>query len=414
MTAEMIFARSGMGYVGAWDGYGAVRMQLDHIRRRSGELHGEVVIESGIIPAGHGKLHRAAFNVSSTTSRDRLAKTLETRARGADAVPWKHLLEEFCTAVLEAERTGAPIVQVGRLEDEPETGYLVEPLLPRGKTTIIFAAGGTGKSYLACLISVACQSGTDVLGWKVHRTNVLYLDWETDAYEIDRRVKRVGRGMGLDDVVIDYRACAGPLDDMAEGLAGYIADRGIGLVVVDSVGMASGGSRDNGPAEETALRLFAGLRHLGTTVLAIDHVTGEDVKATKAVEKPYGSIYKVNLARSVFELKGTPVEGQDSHMALFHRKVNVGALIPPTGIRVRHTDDDVTFAREDIQDAGLVQGLSHGTRITRLLRDGSATVPDIAEELGISEGVIRVTLNRGAGRQYIKLKDGSWGLAAGA
>jgi hypothetical protein len=412
MSAEMLFARAGMGYVGAWDLYGGVQLSLDHIRRRSGEVHGEIVVEAGTIPTARGKLHRAAFNVSSTTSRDRLAKTLDARAPGTQGIPWKHLIEEFCTAVLEAERTGAPILEVGDLPAQTEEGYLVDPLLPRNKTTIVFAAGGTGKSYLACLVSVAVASGTGVLGWRVHRGDVLYLDWETDAYEVDRRIKRVSAGLGLPEVPrIAYRACAGPLDDMAEPLSSYIAERGIKLVIVDSVGMATGSSRE-GPAEESAIRLFSAIRHLGATVLAIDHVTGEDVKSGRAVEKPYGSIYKVNLARSVYELKGTPVDGQDAHMALFHRKVNVGSLQPPLGIKVVHEADAVRFSREDIGDPGLVTGLSHGTRITKLLRGGSASVSDIAEELDISEGIVRVTLNRGKGKQFVKLTDGSWGLAA--
>ena len=413
MSAEMMFARSGMGYIGAWDHHGGVQMSLDHLRRRSGELHGEVVIESAAVRAGRGKLHRAAFNVSSTTSRERLAKTLDGRAPGAHDIPWKHLIEEFCTAVLEAERTGAPIVRVGSLPPEPDGGFLVDPLLPVGKTTIIFAAGGTGKSYLAVLVSAAVQSGTNILGWKVRRSNVLYLDWETDAFEVDRRLKRVGRGLGLDDIAIDYRACAGPIDEMAESLSGYVTDNGIGLIVVDSAGMAAGGGRDNGPAEDSAIRMFGALRHLGATVLLIDHVTGEDVKSGKAVEKPYGSIYKVNLARSVYELKGTPVEGQDAHMALFHRKVNGGALVAPMGIRVSHGDDAVTFAVEAIQDAGLVTGLSVATRIRRLLAAGSMAVADIADSLDLGEGTVRVTLNRGAqSGSFTKLPDGTWGNAA--
>ena len=412
-TVDMIFARSGMGYIGAWDRYGGVQMSLDHIRRRSGELHGEIVVGASTIGQGRGKLHRAAFNVSSTTSRERLSKTLEVRGPTTGQIPWKHLLEEFCTAVLEAERTGAPIVQVGSLPPEQDAGFLVDPFLPRNKTTIVFAQGGTGKSYLAVLLAVAVASGSDVLGWKVSQGKVLYLDWETDAYEVDRRVKRVAWGMGMASVPdVAYRACAGPLDDMAESLSGYIADNGVRLAIVDSAGMAAGGGRDNGPAEESAIRMFGALRHLGCTVLLIDHVTGDNVNTQKAVDKPYGSIYKVNLARSVWELKGTPVEGQDAHMALFHRKVNVGAIQQPIGIKVVHHDEGVVFSREQITDSGLSTGLSHGTRISKMLSDGSASVAEIAEELDISEGIVRVTLNRGKDKVYIKRPDGSWGLAA--
>lgn len=410
-SVDMIFARSGMGYVGVWD-RGGIEMNVDHLHRRSGELHGEIVISSAASAAGRGKLHRASFNLSSTTARERLGKSLVDRARSEKTIPWSDYLEEFCAAVLEAERGGAPIIALDKLPPAVGEQWLVEPFLPAKQTTIVYAAGGTGKSYLAVLVSVAVTAGLDVLNWRVRQGRVLYLDWETDGYEVASRVKRVAAGLGIDPPEVLYRPCATPMYDIAEAISAFVADRGITLVVVDSVGMASGTTREGGTAEESAIKLFGAFRHLGCTVLAIDHVTGEDAKrADKATVKPYGSIYKVNLARSVWELKGIiEDEGTDSHMALHHRKVNSGRLLPSVGIRVRHEQDSVEFAREEISDAGLVSGLSNSVRIQRALRGGSMTVGDLAEETGLSDGVVRVTLHRGKATIFTKLPDGTWGL----
>lgn len=411
MTSEMRFARSGMGYVGLWD-QGAIQMTIDHLRRRSGELHGEMVVESGVVARGGGHLHRASFNLSSSTTRKRLAEMLAERSK-PNEFPWLDHLEEFCTMVLEAERKGTPVMTIGNLERPPAESYLIDPLLPAGKTTIVYAAGGTGKSYLAVLAAVMVAAGKPTLGWKVTRGRVLYLDWETDHYEVDERMKRVAAGLGVPTPEILYRSCAASLEDMAEQMARYVSDERVALVVVDSVGMASGTAREGGDANESALRLFAGLRHIGSTVLAIDHITGEDVKSDKRVAKPYGSIYKVNLARSVWELRA----GEDpAHLALFHRKVNRGSLREPIGIHVDHGDHSVSFKREAVDDTRLVKGMGTASRIQRLLIDGPMTYNELTEALDLPTNAIRTAVSRDkkqGGKLFTKTHDGKVALAYG-
>lgn len=405
----MRFVRSGMGYVGLWDA-GGCEVTVDHLRRRSGELHGELRVASAVVARGRGHLHRASFNLSSTTARDRLIKMLAERSKPQD-IPWGDYLEEFCTAVLEAERAGSPIIRVGKLEARPAESYLVDPFLPADKTTIVYGAGGTGKSYLADLLAVAVATGHDILGWRTRPGTVLYLDWETDSYEIDERVRRVAAGLGVPTPEILYRSCVAPLEDMAEDLSRTVADEGVALVIVDSVGMASGGGRDSGDANESALRLFSALRHLSTTVLAIDHITGEDVKSEKAVAKPYGSIYKVNLARSVWELRraGEVVADGPTHLGLFHRKVNKGRLLAPLGIRVDHGEHSVSFRREELVEPSLTAAMTTSARILRALSSGPKTAGELADELDKSADNIRASLSRMT-QQVTKLDDGSWAV----
>lgn len=389
MSTEMRFGRSGLGYVGLWS-KGGIQMSIDHLRRSRGELHGEMIVESAVVARGRGHLHRASFNLSSSTSRKTLAKLLEERS-SPQTFPWLDHLEEFCTAVLDAERKGTPLTAVGNLPAREAESYLIDPLLPARKTTIVYAAGGTGKSYLAVLASVMVALGHSSLGWRVTRGPVLYLDWETDEYEVDERIKRVAAGLGVKAPEILYRGCAAPLEDMAEVMARTVSDKRIALVVIDSVGMASGTAREGGDANESALRLFASLRHLQTTILAIDHITGEDVRSEKAVAKPYGSIYKVNLARSVWELRAGEDQG---HLALFHRKVNRGSLHEPIGIAVTHEDNQVKFKREAVDDARLVKGMTTAARIQRAVADGPLTYAQLSEVLDIATNKIRAVVSR--------------------
>lgn len=396
------------GYAGFRD-EGGVHVELSRLRRSRDGLQGEIVVSAAVVPRLNGRLHEAMFNVSSTVARDRLTKLLNDRSR-PETLPWDSIIEEFCSRVLEAERQGAPVVSVGN----GNSGFtrdlmLVDPLMPAGKTTIVFAQGGTGKSYLALLVSVAIRHGIDVLGWSTKQTGqVLYLDWEADADEVDMRIRRVAQGLGVNAPEILYRPMTRTLDDVADQIARVVEAQRVALVVVDSVQMASGASREHADAAESAIRLFSAFRTIGTTVLAIDHVTGEDARGERAVHKPYGSIFKVNLARSVWELRGTTDDKGDSHLALYHRKVNAGRLHEAMGFKVEHTADATTFTPEEVDDPSLVQGLSQSARIERLLRDGPMSVREIAHELGTSEGSARVVLNRGVGTLFVKEPDGTW------
>lgn len=400
----MRFDRRGLGYVGAFD-EGGVEIALDHLRRKGGDLHGEISVAAAVVPKGH--LHRANFNASSSTSRKTLSTMLRERSAPQE-FPWAAMLEEFCLAVLEGERQGTPIVKVGAMPAHA-TGldaFRVKPIVPEGKTAILYGAGGTGKSYLAVGIAVSVATGRPLLpDWSVVKAPVLYLDWETDAAEIDERVKAVAAGMGVRAPEIDYRACNGSLEDMAEDLSRHVAAEGIGLVVVDSTGMASGAGREGSDANEATLRLFSGIRYLGCSVLAIDHITGEDVKSASGVAKPYGSIYKVNLARSVWELRR-----HDEAVVLYHRKVNRGPLHEPIALSVVHEPTSVTFSKTELDPVDLVAGMTQQKRLLLLLRDGPMTVADLAEKAGMTDASVRTVLSRGNGTLFTKLDDHRWAL----
>lgn len=337
MGLDMIFVSQGMGYAGCWDA-GGVEIRVDHLRRRQGELHGEIYVTCAAAAVGQGRLHRAALNLSSTRSRESLAKALEVRSR-VD-LRWADYIEEFCTAVLGADDEGEPVVAVGGLDAAPPEGYTVAALLPEGKPTILYAPGGVGKSYLAVYAAVSVSTGRPMLGWPTTPGRVLYLDWETDQYEIDERVKRVARGMGVAAPEVFYRQCRQSLDHMAEQLAAFIAMEGVGLVIIDSVGMATSRVGEGGSFEETALRLFGAIRTLATTALLIDHVNSADARNPDGATKPYGSIYKVNMARSVWELRPGQFPGE---LGLYHRKVNRGALHAPVYYHWHHQGDEVRF-----------------------------------------------------------------------
>jgi KaiC/GvpD/RAD55 family RecA-like ATPase len=392
------FARQGLGYTMLVPEL-ATELAVDRLARRSGEVHGELTVSCGLpgTRSVDGHLHQARFNLSSTTARGTLAKVLVQRS-GATDIDWQDLLEDFCRRVLMAERQGEPIEYVGDRPQRIAPAWRLDPLLPSDKPTILYGEGGTGKSTLATAIAVSVETGVTVIeGWIPRRAPVLYLDWETSADDVDEHVKGIAAGCNIPGQVrLRYRRCFGTLAEQTDEIARIVTAEGIGLLIVDSIGMASGSSGDGVDASESAIRLFSAFRAIGTTVLAIDHVSKGDALDPSKPARPYGSVYKTNLARATFELRRATPMGDIARIGVYNTKSNVRRLLPPIGLESEHTEDGVI--RYDVfdiaADAELGRKASVWDRARVLLEDGDLGDEELADELEVKANVLRSTLSR--------------------
>lgn len=405
------FAREGLGYVMRVPDL-AIEIAVDRLNRTRGELHGELQVDCGLpgTRSHDGHLHNARFNLSGGTARGTLARTLAKRANTED-VDWEDLLEDFCRRVMAAEREGEPIEKVGALPIPVGETYRLDPILPLDQVTILYGDGGTGKSTLAVAMSVAVQEGIALLErWIPRKAPVLYLDWEAGRASINRRVRGIAMGAHIPSVVqIDYLNCRrrGALYSFAEDVARMVDAGGYGLVVVDSVGMASGTGGEGSDANESAIRLFSAFGYLGTTVLAVDHVNRTDADSAHRLSRPYGSIYKSNLARATFELRRTRT-GSGSVLGLHHTKANDSELMPPQWLSVVHEDDGaITYQRLSSPPPEATGPLNLADRIAAVLVHGHASTAVIAAEIEAEEPSVRTTLNRHKTR-FNRLPSGNW------
>ncbi len=407
------FGREGLGYVMRVPEL-AIDIAVDRLSRTRGELHGELAVACGLpgTRSVDGHLHSARFNLSGGTARGTLAKTLAKRA-GTDDIDWEDLLEDFCRRVMAAEREGDPIEKVGTLPIPVGESFRLEPILPLDQVTILYGDGGVGKSTLAVAMAVAVQEGVSLVErWIPRKAPVLYLDWEAGRDSLNRRVRGVAMGGNLPrPATLDYLNCRrrGALYTFAEDVARMVDQGGYGLVVVDSVGMASGAGGEGGDANESTIRLFSAFGFLGTTVLAIDHVNRTDAETTGKRSRPYGSIFKSNLARATFELRRQRTN-DGSVLGLYHTKANDQDTLPPLSLQVTHGDDGrIAYQRLEHLPTELTKPLTMADRIAAVLRQGHATSEDIASELEADEHSIRTILNRHKTR-FNRLSSGMWEL----
>ena len=205
-----------------------------------------------------------------------------------------------------------------------------------------------------------------------------------------------------------------PLADDVERLAAYISEENIGLLIVDSAGMAIG-AKDGDNWNDGAMRLYAALRQFQTTTLLIDHVAGADLKTSGPTSKMYGGIYKYNLARKIFELQAEqdPV-GERTELLLIDTKRNTGAKLPNQGLTITRQDGSIRYARTDIDAPELVRSMPVRSRMQRALRSGSQPYQSLAETLGVPESSVRAAFNRDQKEEvpvFARLPDGRIGLA---
>jgi len=360
-----------------------------------------------------GHIHQAKLNLTSTQSKQGLAKLLTTQN---GHVNWSVIIEQLCVNTLDLLRQGEPAVDVGDDETIEPPSYLLYPIIPANRPVIIFGLGGTFKSTFALLCGLIVQRGwTDnSLGLKPDENpvNVLYLDWETDRSDISWQIQRLRRGMKLAPTKIKYRRCAASLADDLDATRDIVAKFNIGLVILDSAAAACGGDITT---VEPVSRFFAAIRQIGATTLILAHTAKHSGENGKGRRTPYGSVFFENYVRSQWEIRREQEVGEDEiELGLIHTKVNGMKLQKPLGFVVTFGDDTITVRKRDpSQIAFIAEKMPTTIRILGLLRSfGRMSVTDLATELDAKEGAVRKALQRMEAKQEVVKVAGGYGLKA--
>lgn len=398
------------GYKAIWS-YERIQIIINRFAddRRTQSTNALLTVSS-IDPQVKGHLHQGRLNLTSTTGKKDLIRAL---GGANDTVRWSDLVEDFCVKILELHRQGEPVEVIGGQRALSNgVRYRLWPLCPEGMSTIIFGEAGTGKSLLALLAAYSIQSAQPVMGMRPIAGNVLYLDYETCSDIMHERLSSIAAGFQASIPEMDYRFCYHPLAEEVDTLQEIINERSIDFLIVDSLGLACGGDPSD---TELAIRMMGALRELKRGALLIDHVAKNGEKPT-----PFGSVYKPNLARSVWFAKlGDRVDDRHTNVALYHKKVNFGPLRRPMGVQMAFAMQGEMTTRIDFKtfdvlqsgDEELTGALNQADRIAALVSHKALTVKEIASELHLKEGSVRMAINRHAGK-FQQIEGKQWGLKA--
>jgi len=323
---------------------------------------------------------------------------------------WRQRLTQATVLVLEAYRAGVPIVALGAMEKPAPIAEVLPGVVFESLPTLVYGAGGIGKSQMALAWASALHTGTQVGGLQATQGNVLFLDWETSDRMTWHRNHGLLKASGVEPGswpdpdhpesgrtgMVFYRFMSGPVWDSVEFLKSEVARLGIKTVVIDSAGPACGGEPENAAP---TLKFFDALRDMSdpkdpvqTIILA--HVTHEARKGGRS--SPFGSVFWINLPRNVFELAVSAGQQQNhSDYALHHRKSNTGSLRPPLGFRLTWSEDGCSIDELDIRkNAKLVAGLPLGERVgIAISKNGAMSTADLAELLDAPTRSLSATLS---------------------
>lgn len=384
----MIFKARGDTYV-ITDAEHGIEFHVDRLRRDryAGDLVGELRVYCGILGAKvleNNSLSAGRFNFSSLDARSKHARFLRERARTDGTLDWLQRLEEVCQVTLDAERRGEPAVLLRAVprpapDDEHDVGGL---RAPKAHQTIWFGDGGTCKSYLGLhyAIEVARRG-----------INVGYVDWELDAGQHRDRLERL---TGPSMPAIQYIRCERPLVYEVDRLKRIRHDKDLEFLIYDSIAPACDGPPE---AAEVAAAYHRARRQIGCGGIDIAHINKGPTDASE--QKPFGSAFWFNLARSVWNVKAVPSSDSGTvSVAFYHRKANLGPLRPAVGFTVTFTEDTTHVTRSNVGDvAELAGSLPLWQRIKTAVAHGPQTLVSLSEDLDAKVDTVKKAVQRHPG-----------------
>jgi hypothetical protein len=312
------------------------------------------------------------------------------------ALPWRERLETACREIAMIARRGSPAVPVTPQLPQGETNLIV-PVCPQGETTTIAADGGSGKTTLAVVLGLVALNGATLPGG-IRATRriraVLFCDYETTKETVDELACLIGRAQGWDATGLYYKAMTAPLVAQISAVKADISKHDAELVIIDSAAPASGIDPEGANA---AVAFHTALRSLGpgVTRLVTAHVNATTAAQPRGIGRPFGSVFNMNLPRSVWELRRSNEDADDLQLALYHRKVNRGRLHPPISLTFAFEPDRLIICGAHLGEApDLLARAPLPQQLRAALSTGAKTIPALAVELDAKEDTIDKTLRR--------------------
>jgi len=408
-------SRTPTGFAASWD------CGIIIYVRRVRESHDTVYAEIEIQTDQKFFLTEGSINLSGPRIRQQWADDLEGMRPLGDGGNWRQMFEELSRAVIRAYRKGSPVqTAMGNLGVKPPE-WMLEPIIRRYMCNAIMGDRDSGKSALAIACAVACQ-----LPWQdnpfdfvppVAPMKWLFLDWETSFEDFDWRLKCISAGTGQDPLPLHYRHCDKPLASDIDGVSEAVEKTGVDGLVIDSVGMASGGDLNS---TESAFSFLGALRSLRDradhplTSLLVAHPSKDPNVKKKSL---HGSAFFTNEARNVWELIAKPSTTLGEKLLILqHNKWNTTFYHPPRAILMNWDESQGIIRFSPTKPPADVESDKKPplhTRAERVLTRGAKTLEMLAADMGITEEGERRSLATILGRHkdlFIKTDAGWWSL----
>jgi hypothetical protein len=186
-------------------------------------------------------------------------------------------------------------------ENKPKRKWHVEKLIKEKSLTVLYADGGTGKTYITLSLAVCAASGRDWLGYKIPRGLVtLFVDEESDEDDLGYRFQACIKGEELegDGLPIHFISGGGfTLDnpEAVQALRCLIVANKAELVIIDSFSMILNGDENTKEDCQVVMRELRRLcNELGCSIVVIHHANKADgYRGSTAIKNSINTLIKV-------------------------------------------------------------------------------------------------------------------------
>lgn len=265
--------------------------------------------------------------------------------------------------------------------EEPPVRFLVADFLPAEMISFLYGSRATGKSYVAMLLAICIAEGLPFLDLVTEQASVMWLDWELEPAMWKRRIRRLSRGLDLETTPrqLLYMRPEIPLKQAAEFIRQDIHSSGVQLGIIDSLGMALAGYDMEKSGDVVNALLL--LRSFGIPFLLIDHTSRVYQGESEARKGIFGSIYKENIARTIWQSLKVGRGGEDYFdMSLSSRKNSFDIAPEPIQVHIQMGEQVVTVLRSKSNQTDFLEVLkNHG---------GESTARAVAGAMGCHERTV--------------------------
>lgn len=298
---------------------------------------------------------------------------------------------------------GTPTITRLSRRSRPTGGqpFLIEHAVPLNFPTVIYGDSGTMKTMLAEHLLLSVASGTkDWLGHKINRrTDALIIDFELDEDTQLRRLYDLAAGMGMKELPegLEYMESAGhkTADVFAMALE-HCKENRVGLVLIDSLGVAMGGDMEGAKDVISFIReTIDQFRAIGTTAIIVDHQGKLQMGENYQSKTQYGSAFKKHLVRSVFQVEAREGDVDERRVTIRHKKTNFGPLMDPFGAQINFEHNKITVLPDSLTQADLAEEatVNVSKRILLALEDGPMFPTELQESLGVTLKTVKNRLS---------------------
>ena len=324
---------------------------------KTGETYGETVAKNvsriaksvKIVPARtiwnecpeKGDISDIAEALGQDKTIVQLLDAIRTAEYYADISDFEELIKDNSEA-FQKKPLEYQFITLSNVQEKP-IDFIWYPYIPIGEITIMFAAGGTGKSFLTCGIAADISAGRSLPipnyeQEQVKPENVLFISAEDSASVLKQRIFVAGGDISkchclappdTPEELEKYRPFELPADahdiERIQAFEQVIADTKAKLVIIDPwaayIGKETDMNRANSVRAITAV-LVVIAKKMGCAILVVAHVN-KKAQADNANDAVSGSVDLINSSRSALAVRTL---GDSDGRVMVHTKCNYEAL----------------------------------------------------------------------------------------